>query len=304
VIAVAHDRVPGPLARRLGNAWHLLRANPKLLIGALIVGTVTLTALFAPLIAPFNPEQTHANAILHAPSSTYLLGTDTTGMDILSRVIYAPRTDLTLAVLATALAVGIGLPVGLIAGYYSNFLTGVLMRANDILQAFPVFVLGMALVVLSGQQISNVVVAIAIVQAPIYVRLVRSQVVYVKERAFVESAKSIGLSDRAIMFRHLLPNAAGPVLSMSSVTIGTAMLLTAGLSFVGAGVRVPTPEWGSMISIGSPALIENGDWWLSIPPGLMLAVTVMGFSMIGDSLSELSDPRRRRTSLRTPAAQR
>jgi len=167
------------------------------------------------------------------------------------------------------------------------------MRIADVIQSFPVFVLGMALVVLTGQRIENVVLAIAIVNAPVYARIVRSQALYVSQRLFVEGARAAGASNLRIVFKHVLPNCLGPIFAMSSITIGTAMLLTAGLSFIGAGVAPPTPEWGSMISLGASSL-TTGEWWPSVFPGAMLAITVMGFGLIGDSLAEITDPRRSR----------
>ncbi|MFT3866070.1 MAG: ABC transporter permease [Solirubrobacterales bacterium] len=292
----------GQVGSRLAAGWQVGRLYPRLLVGIAIILGVALIAAFAPLLAPENPELAHPGAILQAPSAAHLLGTDSSGMDVLSRLIYAPRIDLTLAVSATVLAIAIGLPLGLVAGYYDNWLTSVVLRISDIVQSFPVFVLGMALVVLSGQKIINVVGVVALVQAPIYIRLLRSQSLYVRGRTFIEATRASGLSDRQIMLRHVLPNSMGPVFAMASVTVGTAMLLTAGLSFVGAGVRVPTPEWGSMISIGAPSLIDNGAWWPSVPPGIMLALTVMGFGMVGDALSEVTDPRRRRSARRPPSA--
>jgi peptide/nickel transport system permease protein len=215
-------------------------------------------------------------------------------MDILSRSIYAPRIDLTIAITATFLSIVIGVPIGLMAGYYTNILCETAMRIADLLQSFPVFILGMALVVLTGQRIENVIAALAIINAPVYARLTRAQAVYLTERLFVEAARASGSSNRVIIFRHLLPNSLGPVFAQSSVTVGFAILLTAGLSFVGAGVRIPTPEWGSMIAIGAPSLMEGGKWWPSVFPGLVLSVTVMGFGMVGDSLAQITDPRRRR----------
>jgi len=258
------------------------------------VTSIALLTIFAPLIARFNPEQANPYDVLLAPTRTYWLGTDSSGMDILSRLIYAPRVDLTIAFGATFLAIALGTPVGVLAGYYSSPVTELAMRIADVLQSFPALVLGMGLVVLSGQQIRNVILAIGIVNAPIYARMVRSQALQVRERLFIEGARAAGASDIAIVFRHLLPNSSGPIFALSSVTMGVAILLTAGLSFVGAGVRVPTPEWGSMIAIGAESLYEGGKWWPSVLPGLMLAITVMGFGLLGDSLAEVTDPKRRK----------
>ena len=288
------DARDSPLARRMRSVAHLLWANPRLLAGLIIVGSVALISAFAPLIARFDPEQAHPYDVLVGPSTTYWLGTDSSGMDIFTRMIYAPRIDLAIAVSATFLAVSLGTTIGVLAGYFRNPLTEIAMRVADVLQSFPALVLGMALVVLTGQQIQNVILAIAIVNAPLYARMVRSQALAVKERLFIEGARAAGASDLAIVFRHLLPNSLAPVFALSSVTVGMGILLTAALSFVGAGVRVPTPEWGSMISIGASSLYEGGKWWPSVFPGTMLALTVMGFGLMGDSLAEITDPKRRR----------
>jgi peptide/nickel transport system permease protein len=274
--------------------WWVFRDNPRLRIGLIIISIVVFLALFAPLLAPYDPQEAHPGDQLQPPSGKYWLGTDNSGMDILSRLVYAPRIDLTIAVTATLLAIAIGVPLGLMAGYYSNVFSEATMRVADLLQSFPVFILGMALVVLTGQRIENIIIALAVINAPIYARLTRSQALHIKERLFVEAAKAAGSPNLVIIFRHLLPNSLGPVFAQSSVTIGFAILLTAGLSFVGAGVRIPTPEWGSMIAIGAPNLMEGGKWWPSVFPGLALSITTIGFGMIGDSLAELTDPRRRR----------
>lgn len=279
----------------------VLRNNPRLLTGLMIVSIAVFFALFAPLIAPFDPESA-SDQVLHPPGSEHWLGTDRSGMDIFSRIIYAPRIDLTIAIAATVLSIAIGLPVGVMSGYYThiswytNIFSETAMRIADLLQSFPVFILGMSLVVLTGQRIENVVIALAIVSAPIYARLTRSQAIYVKERLYVEAARASGSSNLGVVFRHLLPNCLGPAFAFSSVTVGFSILLTSGLSFVGAGVRVPTPEWGSMIAIGTPNLFEGGKWWPSVFPGLALSVTVIGFGLMGDSLAEITDPRRRRTA--------
>lgn len=294
VMEVLSTRESQSVAARIRTVGQVLRANPRLLVGLIIVFSVALVSALAPLFSRFDPEQAHPFDVLVAPNATYWLGTDSSGMDIFSRLLYAPRIDLSIAVSATFIAISVGSTVGVLAGYFHNPLTEIAMRVADVLQSFPALVLGMALVVLTGHQIQNVILAIAIVNAPLYARMVRSQALAVKERLFIEGARAAGASDLAIVFRHLLPNSSAPVFALSSVTVGMGILLTAALSFVGAGVRVPTPEWGSMISIGAASLYEGGIWWPSVFPGIMLAVTVMGFGLIGDSLAEITDPRRRR----------
>jgi peptide/nickel transport system permease protein len=267
---------------------HLLRTQPVAVIGMAIVAVAILLALLGPIIAPFDPWTALPGEQLKPPSAHHLMGTDNNGMDVFSRVIASPRTDLTIAVLGTFGAIAFGIPLGLIAGYYRGFASELLMRTSDIVQSFPVFILGMALVVMTGHDIKNIIYVVAVVNCPIYVRLVRSQVLFLRERPFIEAARVLGARDRWIMREHILQNAIGPVVANASVTIGWAILLTAGLSFIGAGVRVPTPEWGSMIAIGAKN-IYTGEWWPSVFPGIALASTVLGFALLGEAMVRMTD---------------
>jgi peptide/nickel transport system permease protein len=227
-------------------------------------------------------------------------------MDIFSRVIFSARIDLAIAVLGALFSLVIGSPLGLIAGYFSGtrgvwgWVSEAVMRVADVLQAFPVFVLAIALVAALGQSARNVIIAIAFVNAPIYLRLLRTQALSLRERRFVDAARVAGNSELRIVFRHILPNAMAPAIIQASVNMGWAVLLTAGLSFVGAGVRVPTPEWGSMIAVGAQNMV-TGQWWPALFPGVAIALTVLGFALIGDSLELLLDPVRRRGIVRERA---
>jgi peptide/nickel transport system permease protein len=176
-------------------------------------------------------------------------------------------------------------------------LSGLVMRAADVLQAFPVFVFAIALVASLGQSLQTVIIAIAFVNTPIYLRLMRAQVIAIRQMRFVEASLVAGLSDLQTVLRHVIPNALGPVLAQLSVNIGWAILLTAGLSFIGAGVRAPTPEWGSMIAMGFQNVV-TGQWWPSVFPGIALAITVFGFALIGSSIETMADPVQRRALLR------
>ena len=277
----------------------VLRKRPDFALGYFIVGVTVLLAVFAPLIAPFDPIKADPSVYLRPPGWPYLMGTDATGMDIFSRVIYAPRVDLAIALAGTVSSALIGVALGAIAGYYESaggwraVASGFVMRSADVLQAFPVFVFAIAVVAVIGQSVQSLVIAIAFVNAPIYLRLMRSQTLSVRRQRFVEAAYIAGTSDRDIMLRHIIPNSIAPVLAQLSVNIGWAVLLTAALSFIGAGVEAPTPEWGSMIAMGFQNIV-TGHWWPSIFPGLALAVTVFGFALIGSSVELLSDPARRR----------
>lgn len=287
-----------PAPGRLSFFLAVLRARPQFALGYIIVALIVLLAIFAPLIAPFDPMQANPSAFLRSPGWPYIMGTDATGLDIFSRVIYAPRIDLAIALAGTVVSALGGSTLGAIAGYYETkrgigrIVSGFIMRSSDVLQAFPVFVFAIAVVAVLGQSFYSIVLAVAFVNAPIYLRLMRSQVLSVRRLRYVEAAYIAGTSDLGILTRHVIPNAMAPVLAQLSVNIGWAILLTAALSFVGAGVEAPTPEWGSMIAMGYQNII-TGHWWPSIFPGLALALTIFGFSLVGASVEVLADPVRR-----------
>lgn len=268
------------------------KERPLVFLGLLIVLVSFVLAAFSPWIVPYPPEVANPKAILQPPSLDHWFGTDGSGMDIFSRTISAPRTDLTIAFIAAFLSAVIGTPLGVISGYDRGFLGEVIARGLDIIQTFPPFILAMAAVAISGQNIRNVIFVLAATNAPAFARLVRSKVYSLRDARFVEAARCSGNPDHRIIFRHLLPNSWLVVAVQFSVTMGWAMLLTAGLSFVGAGVRVPTPEWGSMISIGA-ANIMTGEWWVALFPGAALGITVLGFAILGNAAEELLDPSRR-----------
>lgn len=287
-----------PASGRWSFFLAVLRTRPQFALGYGIVLLITLLAIFAPLIAPFDPEQANPSAFLQPPGWPYIMGTDATGLDIFSRVIYAPRIDLAIALAGTVVSAVIGSILGAVAGYYETkrglgrMVSGFIMRSSDVIQAFPVFVFAIAVVAVLGQSLHSIVLAVAFVNAPIYLRLMRSQVLSVRRLRYVEAAYIAGTSDLGILTRHVIPNAMAPVLAQLSVNIGWAILLTAALSFIGAGVEAPTPEWGSMIAMGYQNII-TGHWWPSIFPGLALALTIFGFSLVGASVEVLADPVRR-----------
>jgi peptide/nickel transport system permease protein len=269
--------------------------------GVVIVSIVALLAVFGPAIAPYDP--TEATDVVAQPppplaewprllgetlagrraEPVHWFGTDAAGLDVFSRTIAAPRTDLVIAVAANAFSFALGVLLGLAAGYFRHWSTGLLMRASDLLQSFPVFITAMILVALAGRTWVNIVVAMTLLYTPIYIRLTRTEVLTQRERGFVEAAQALGASEWRIALRHVLPNALAPAIVQSSVTIGFAILLTAGLSFVGAGVRPPTPEWGLMIAT-SASQIVLGEWWPAIFPGIAISLTVFGFAALGHAL--------------------
>ena len=260
--------------------------------GGTILVVVALAAILAPLLSSWGPKEIDPSGTLAAPGGEHLLGSDGNGMDVWSRVLHAARIDLGIAVLAVALAVVVGTFLGMLAGYLGGWIDDVLMRIVDIFQAFPTFILALAVSALLGGGFFNLVVTIAAVNAPAYARLVRAEVRTLREMQYIDAAKTSGASTIGIMWRHLLPNSLTPVRVIAPLNCGWAMLTLAGLSFLGLGVTVPTAEWGSMISLGTSDVVA-GRWWTSVPPGLALVVCVLGFSLLGEGLQERADARRR-----------
>lgn len=287
----------------------IARVRLRFVLGYAIILTAILAGVLAPLITAYSPITADSSQFLEPPNWRHLFGTDAVGMDIFSRTIYAPRIDLAIAIAGTLISAVVGSLIGALVGYFSAgrgirvWLSYAVMRAADVLQAFPVFVFAIALVASFGQSIQTVVLAIAFVNAPIYLRLMRAQVMSLREMRYVEASLVAGLSDFRTILRHIVPNAMGPILAQLSINIGWSILLTAGLSFIGAGVRAPTPEWGSMISMGFQNVV-TGQWWPSVFPGLALAITVFGFSLIGLSIEVFADPMKRRALMRDLEAMR
>ena len=211
------------------------------------------------------------------------LGTDSAGLDIFSRVLAGPRADVAIAVGANVFSLLVGSLLGLFAGTARPWLGGLATRISDLVQAFPVFITGMILVTLAGRSNGTIVVTLALLYTPIYLRLTRSEVLIQRHRGFVDAARVMGKSEGWIALHHVLPNALAPAMIQASVTIGFAILITAGLSFVGAGVRPPTPEWGLMIAAGADGIVQ-GEWWPSVFPGLAISITVFGYAAFGNGL--------------------
>jgi len=284
---------------QFGSFIAFSRGRPGFLFGLVIVAITIFLACFGAIVAPYDPEHAIPEAGLLPPSPVHLLGTDVVGMDIFSRVISAPRIDLTIALVSTLIAFVCGVFLGVISGYFASGRgigrvgSETIMRGADIVQAFPIFIFALALVCFRGPSTANVISALAFLNIPYFLRVTRGAVFQVRERPFVEAARCAGNTERGIAFTHVMPNALGPALANISPSIGFAILLTAGLSFVGAGVPKPTPEWGSMISIGAPNMM-TGQWWSALFPGLALGVTILGYALVGDGILEFMDPTRRR----------
>jgi peptide/nickel transport system permease protein len=281
----------GELAEFAGFA----RSNWAFGLGLGIVAVSIFLMAFGPVIGTHNPTAEDFNATLTGPSWNHWFGTDQNGRDIFSRVLAAPRVDLYIALVSTVLAMLIGVPLGVLATGTSRLgeLSGeVLLRVMDMIQAFPVFILALALVAGFGPSSVNVIIALTILQFPVFLRLTRGAALTVRGRTYVEAARIGGAGAMSVTFRHVLPNSIAPALVGASVAVAQAILITAGLSFVGAGIRPPTPEWGAMISDGAQNLI-TGQWWPSIFPGLALGIIVLGYALVGDGLRLYLDRSRR-----------
>lgn len=276
----------------LATAARRLLRNPVTLAGLVIVAAVAVLGLLAPLIAPYGPTEGNPDETVQPPSWDHLFGTDAIGFDIFSRVLYGARLDLAIALGAVGIALIAGCLLGVVAGFFGRFTDEVIMRGCDMLSAFPSFILALGVVAALGASVPNLILAIALVNVPVYARLLRARVLSVREAQYVRAATAIGCSRTRLMFAHVLPNSTAPIFVQSTLQAGYAILEAAGLSFIGLGVRVPTAEWGVMVSMGLQYVV-SGEWWISFFPGMAIAVAVMGFNLIGDGLQDLLDPKRR-----------
>lgn len=261
-------------------------------LGLLIVGVLVVVALLAPWLAPYDPEAQFSDAARQPPSARYLFGTDTIGRDNFSRILYGTRISLLVGVASMVLAGALGVTIGLVAGYYGGWLDTVLMRTMDALLAFPAVLLAIFVIAVLGPSLFNAILAVGIVYTPTFARLIRASALSIREQEYLESARAIGLRDGQIMRRVILLNSLSPIVVQFSLGVGYAILVEAGLSFLGLGVQPPTPAWGSMLGYGRNYMAMAP--WLTAFPGLAIFVTVLGFNFVGDGLREALDPRMRR----------
>jgi peptide/nickel transport system permease protein len=285
--------------RSVSELWSRLNRFDRTFL-VIFVLVLILTAI-GPFVAPYPPTFADPLQRLVSPNGAHPFGTDENGIDVLSRLIAAPRTDVLIAVIAATLSVAVGAPLGVVAGYFEGadrramrWISEGILRLLDVIQALPVFILAMVLVAIRGTGPVNVVFAVAFVNFPVFLRLVRSEILSRREHLYAEAAVAVGNSELGVGFKHLLPNALPTILVQVSVTIGFAVLLTAGLSFVGAGVSPPTPELGAMIASGAKFMII-GQWWVSMFPGLLLGLVVFTFAVMGDIVGKLMEPGQRAT---------
>lgn len=272
----------------------LVVRNPLTATGISIVLLLILVALLAPWIAPYPDDvvKTHIKERFHSPSLAHPLGTDELGRDVFSRVVYGSRISLEVGILAIGLALLIGIPLGVIAGYSGGSIDEVIMRVTDTFLSFPSLLLAMAISAMLGPNLRNAMIAIAISWWPWYTRLLRSEAISVKERDFVVAARAIGAPWGKVIFKHVLPNSLTPIIIQASMDFGGVILTCASLSFLGLGAQPPTPEWGLMISTGRTFFLTH--WWIVTFPGIAIFITVLSFNLVGDGLREILDPKMRR----------
>jgi peptide/nickel transport system permease protein len=278
----------------LVQAIRRLRKSTTAVIGAGIVVVLVLVALFADVLAPENPTASDQTQTFARPSVQHPLGTDQLGRDMLSRVIHGTRISLAVGVSSVVFALFLGVPLGLIAGYYGGRMDSVIMRLMDLILAFPIYLLAIILMIMFTPTAGlmgtmKVVGAIAIVRIPIYARLVRGSVLSIKEKEYIEACRALGVRDPSIFLHHLLPNCLAPIIVTTTLGIATSIIVEATLSFLGLGTQPPTPSWGWDLKANVAFIQANA--WLSLFPGLAIFVTVLGFNLFGDGLRDALDPR-------------
>lgn len=290
-LRLQHPAVTRASAGFYTDVWRRLRRNHAAIAGLAIVTFFAGVAAFAPLVAPHDPIAQDLDARLLPPSMTHLLGTDDLGRDLLSRIIYGGRVSLTVGIVSVGLALAAGTVLGLVAGFYSGWADSLTMRAMDIMLAFPATLLAIFIVGIRGPGLNNAMLAIGVINIPIFARIMRGSVLRVRQEDFVEAARALGASQRRLLGRHILPNTLAPIIVQTTLAIGAAILEAAGLSFLGLGAQAPTPEWGAMLS-HTREFLRDAPWAATFP-GIAILLTVVGFNLLGDGLRDALDPRLR-----------
>jgi peptide/nickel transport system permease protein len=286
---------PTAAAARASGFWadtlHRVVRNRAAVVGGTVVAIFVVVALFAPVLAPYDPLKGRLGDRLRAPSATHWLGTDELGRDVLSRVLHGARITAQVQVAAVGLAVAIGTVLGLLAGYVGRSTDQTIMRLMDILMAFPGIFLALAIIAALGTGLANVIIATGIFLVPQFARVVRASILTLRDMEFVQAARALGQRDVAIVFRYLLPNSLAPIIVQTSLRMATVLLTASGLSFLGLGVQPPSPEWGAMLSNARAYMVTAPH--VAMMPGLAIAVVVLGFNLLGDGLRDSLDPRLR-----------
>ena len=276
-------------AGQFAEVWRRLKRNKAAVVGGIIVLLFVVVALLAPILSPYPPNEGDLTKRLKPPSREHLMGTDPLGRDLLSRVIYGARISLQIQVVSVLIALVIGTLLGMVGGYYGGKLDNIIMRVMDILLAFPGIFLAISIIAVLGPGLTNLMLAAGIYSVPQFARIVRGSVLSLKEKEFIEAARSVGENDSNILFRYLLPNSMAPIIIQTTLRMATVLLTASGLSFLGLGVQPPTAEWGAMLSNARAYLITAPH--VATVPGLAIMLVVMGFNLFGDGLRDSLDPR-------------
>jgi peptide/nickel transport system permease protein len=271
------------------RVWSALRRNKPALVGLFILAVLVVAGLLGPWLAPYGVNEVDADNLFEGPSWGHPFGTDDAGRDVFSRVVRAARVSLLVAVVSVGIALLVGVTIGLVSGYYRGVIDNVLMRCMDVLFAFPVLLLAVAIVAVLGRGLLTAMVAIGVVYTPIFARVTRASVLSVREQVFVTAAVSTGAGDWRIMRRHVLPNIAAPLIVQTSLSLAFAILSEAALSFLGLGIQPPQPSWGRMLYDGR-GFVQDA-WWMGLFPGLAIFLVVLAFNVVGDALRDVLDPR-------------
>ena len=272
-----------------GQAWARLRTRHSAMVGLAVVLLVIALALLAPFVAPYDPTAQSWSAVRKPPTGSHPFGTDEVGRDILARIIYGARASMAAGLVSVAIAIGIGVPLGLLAGYLGGLVDGLISRLTDAMLACPFLILAIALAAFLGPSLTNAMIAIGITATPIFIRLTRGQVLTIKAELYVEAARAAGIRSWRIAMEHVLPNVLPQLLVQASLTVATAIIAEASLSFLGLGQQPPAPSWGAMLNTAQ-RFLTNAPW-MAIFPGLAIFVTVLSFNLLGDGLRDALDPR-------------
>ncbi len=281
-----------PATSLLAHARHIVAENPVTGFAFALFALIVLAALLGPSLVPYDPLASNTSAALQGPSASHWFGTDQLGRDIFSRVVAATRLDFSIAVTSVALVFVLGGLAGVTAGFFGGWVDTLVGRIADTIMAFPLFVLAMGIVAALGNSVTNIVIATAIINFPLYARVARAEANIRREAGFVQAARLSGNSEWRLLLTQIVPNIMPIMAVRMSLTMGYAILNAAGLSFIGLGVRPPTPEWGIMVAEGA-SFIVSGEWWVALFPGLALMTAVFCFNLLGDGVRDLVDPQRR-----------
>lgn len=278
---------------KLQSLIYRLKKSPLTIAGSMIICILCFVAIFAPYIAPYEPNEINPPERLLPPCKTHLCGTDTAGRDVFSRIVYGSRISIRIGITVVSIAAIFGSLIGIFSGYIGGKVDEIFMRITDVFFSIPYLILAMAIAAALGPNLLNSMISLSIVWWPVYARLTRGQALLIRESTYIEAARGLGAGSLSIVFRHVFPNCISLIIVQASLDFGNAVMYAAALSFIGLGAQPPTPEWGAMISIGRHYLRDS--WWYPTFPGLAILITVLGFNLLGDGLRDMLDPKLKET---------